>query len=54
MSLGYGVFKEKAGRKYEGNWALSMRDGEGTEKWNNGDTYSGNFDTLFVFSTKSL
>lgn len=34
-------FVEKNGRVYNGNWSLSMKQGEGVETFKNGDEYTG-------------
>lgn len=41
---GHGVFYENnRARKYDGAWALSMKEGIGTETFGNGDTYHGEY-----------
>ncbi len=38
-----GEYYDVKGGTYTGNWSLSMKNGEGEMKWNNGDVYTGSF-----------
>ena len=45
MRHGEGAYKagedEDGLEKYEGNWVLDERDGQGVQTWKNGDKYTG-------------
>jgi hypothetical protein len=51
---GYGKYSYRNGGSYTGQWARGVRNGKGTEIWENGAKYLGSKNFLRIFLTLKI